>query len=126
MFFVFDDTRLYNNHAFGSQYTRVFELNRDRWGFMGDPAGHTDPSDDDDYACNGFQSKFDVVFGRAREGNHGHFSQSKSFKYLKFKVSCMDPSLLKVSNKPQISQSLILGHVTTVTTNQNTGNSQIL
>ena len=28
--------------------------------------------------------------------------------------------------KPEIVQSLILGHVTTVSTNQNTGNSQIL
>ena len=43
-----------------------------------------------------------------------------------FKVSCKDSSLQKVSNKPEISQSLILGHVTTVSTNQNTGNSQIV
>ena len=55
----------------------------------------------------------------------------KLLKYEKFqirnqKVSCKDPSLPKVSNKPEISQSLILGHVTTVSTNQNTGNSQIL
>ena len=46
--------------------------------------------------------------------------------YLKLKLSCKDPSLPKVSNKPEISKSLILGHVTTVSTNQNTGNSQIL
>ena len=55
--------------------------------------------------------------------------ESKSFKlYLfeTFKVSCKEPSLPKVSNKPEIPQSLILGHVTTVSTNQNTGNSQIL
>ena len=34
--------------------------------------------------------------------------------------------LPKVSNKPEISQSLILGHVTTVSTNQNIRNSQIM
>ena len=43
-----------------------------------------------------------------------------------FKVSCKDPTLPKVSNKPEIFQSLILGHVTTISTNQDTGNSQIL
>ena len=37
-----------------------------------------------------------------------------------------DPSLVPSLIKPEISQSLILGHVTTVSTNQNTGNSQIL
>ena len=53
----------------------------------------------------------------------------KSFKlclFETFNVSCKEPSLPKVSNKHEISQSLILGHVTTVSTNQKAGNSQIL
>ena len=53
----------------------------------------------------------------------------KSFKLCLFEtvtVSCKEPSLPKVSNKPEISQSLVLGHVTTVSTNQNTGNFQIV
>ena len=51
------------------------------------------------------------------------FEIRKVSKIRNQKVSCKDPSLPKVSNKPEISQSLILGHVTTVSTNQNTGNS---
>ena len=49
-------------------------------------------------------------------------------------ISCkMTPKLFKTKpillcgvNKPEISQGLILSHITTVLTNQNTGNSQIL
>ena len=38
----------------------------------------------------------------------------------------LQPISLKRFIKPEISQSLILGHVTTVSTNQNTTNSKIL